>query len=248
MVAPLVSVIMPAYNAELYISESIESVMNQTYTNWELLITDDRSTDNTHHIVRDYVIKDERIKLFINHENGGAGVARNNSIKQARGRFISFLDADDQWLPEKLTKQVYFMLKHNYPFTFTAYRKIEQGRLKSSVIPPKFTTYNKLLSGNVIGCLTAMYDAQILGKKYMPLIRKRQDMALWLKILENVPKAYCLTDILAFYRVDSGMTQNKLEILKWQWLLYRDVLKLNVFKAIYHFIIYSAKGFFKYLV
>ena len=243
---PLVSVIMPAYNAEKYISESIESVLTQSYQNWELLITDDRSNDNTQQIVEEYCARDKRIKYFINKENGGAGVARNNSIENASGRFIAFLDADDQWLPEKLTKQIAFMLKNNYEFTFTAYQKLESGELRGLITPPESTTYKKLLSSNVIGCLTAIYDTQALGKVYMPLIRKRQDMGLWLNILKRVPKAYCIPDILALYRVDSGMTQNKLEILKWQWLFYREVIKLNIFKASYHFFIYSVKGFLKH--
>lgn len=246
MQEPLVSVIMPAYNVEKYISESIESVLAQSYQNWELLITDDRSTDNTQRIVEEYCINDKRIKLFINKENGGAGAARNNSIKEANGRFIAFLDSDDQWLPEKLNKQINFMLKHNYAFTFTAYQKLEQGELRGTIKPPAFTTYKKLLSSNVIGCLTAVYDANKVGKQYMPLIRKRQDMGLWLKILKNLPKAYCLTEVLAIYRIDSGMTQNKLEILKWQWLFYRNVVKLNIFKSTYHFFIYSVKGFLKH--
>lgn len=243
---PLVSVIMPAYNAEKYIAQSIDSVVKQSYQNWELLITDDRSNDNTQQIVKQYSNQDSRIKLFVNEENGGAGVARNNSIQQAKGRFIAFLDADDQWLPEKLTKQIAFMQKNNYAFTFTAYQKLEGEQLRSNVIPPNLTTYKKLLSSNVVGCLTAIYDTEILGKQYMPLIRKRQDMGLWLNILKQVPKAYSLPNVLALYRVDSGMTQNKLEILKWQWLFYREVVKLNVFKATYHFFIYAVKGFLKH--
>jgi len=248
MQEPLVSVIMPAYNAEKYISESIESVITQSYKNWELLITDDRSTDATQQIINEYAIKDQRIKLYINEQNGGAGVARNNSIKQANGRFIAFLDADDKWLPEKLTKQISFMLKNNYAFTFTAYQKMEAEHLTGVISPPSITTYKKLLSSNVIGCLTAVYDSDLLGKQYMPLIRKRQDMGLWLKILEQVPKGYCLPDVLALYRVDSGMTQDKLEILKWQWLFYRNVVKLNIFKSAYHFVIYSVKGFLKHSI
>ena len=245
MKEPLVSVIMPAYNAEKYISESIESVLTQSYQNWELLITDDRSNDNTQQIVEEYCVRDKRIKLFINKENGGAGVARNNSIEKAEGRFIAFLDADDQWLPEKLTKQIAFMLENNYKFTFTAYQKLESGQLKGSVTPPESINYRKLLSSNVIGCLTAIYDTQALGKLYMPLIRKRQDMGLWLDILKQVPKAYSLPDILALYRVDSGMTQNKFKILKWQWLFYRKNLNLNIFEAIQCFSVYMVRGFFK---
>ncbi|WP_335923206.1 glycosyltransferase family 2 protein [Shewanella chilikensis] len=243
---PLVSIIMPVYNAEKYIDRAINSVINQSYQNWELLITDDLSNDCSQKIVQEYSKQDNRIKLFVNEENGGAGVARNNSIKHAKGRFIAFLDADDQWLPEKLTKQINFMLINKYAFTFTAYQKLEGEKHKGIVIPPSSTTYKKLLSSNVIGCLTAIYDAEVLGKQYMPLIRKRQDMGLWLKILKEVPKAYSLPTVLALYRVDSGMTQNKLKILKWQWLFYRKVVRLNVFEAIYHFSIYAVKGFMKH--
>jgi glycosyltransferase involved in cell wall biosynthesis len=243
---PLVSIIMPAYNAERHIAESIESVISQTYNNWELLITDDRSSDATQQIINEYAINDSRIKLFINEQNGGAGVARNNSIKQANGRFIAFLDADDQWLPEKLTTQISFMLKNNYAFTFTAYQKLESETLKGTVTPPQFTTYNKLLGSNVIGCLTAVYDSKELGKHYMPLIRKRQDMGLWLNILKQTPKAYSIPDILALYRVDSGMTQNKFKILKWQWDLYRKVIGLGLFKTSIYFCSYAICGFVKH--
>ncbi|WMS94876.1 glycosyltransferase family 2 protein [Pseudoalteromonas sp. HL-AS2] len=248
MKLPLVSIIMPAYNADQYIEQSIESVLSQTYANWELLITDDRSTDGTQAIVKAYADRDVRIKLFVNAENGGAGIARNNSIKKAKGRYIAFLDADDKWLPEKLTTQISFMLKNDYAFTFTAYQKVEGDEKKGIVIPPEFTCYKKLLSSNVIGCLTAVYDVEKLGKKYMPLIRKRQDMGLWLDILKDLPKAQSIPNVLALYRVDSGMTQNKLEILKWQWRFYRDVVKLNIFNATYHFFIYSVKGFLKHSV
>ncbi|BED87988.1 glycosyl transferase [Pseudoalteromonas sp. MM1] len=246
MQEPLVSVIMPAYNAEDYISESIESVLTQSYKNWELLITDDRSTDTTQKIINEYAIKDHRIKLFINEQNGGAGVARNNSIKQAKGRFIAFLDADDLWLPEKLTKQISFMLKNNYAFTFTAYQKMEAEHLKGVISPPSTTTYKKLLSSNVIGCLTAVYDSGLLGKQYMPLIRKRQDMGLWLNILKQTPYAYSIPTVLALYRADSGMTQNKLKVLKSQWNLYREVQGLNILRSIKYFVVYALKGYLKY--
>ncbi|URQ99014.1 glycosyltransferase [Pseudoalteromonas sp. SCSIO 43095] len=247
MEKPLVSVIMPAYNAEKYIAQSIDSVVKQSYQNWELLITDDRSNDNTQEIVKQYSNQDSRIKLFVNKENGGAGVARNNSIKQAKGRFIAFLDADDQWLPEKLIKQIAIMQKNNYAFTFTAYQKVEGNEKKAIITPPKYTTYRKLLGGNVIGCLTAIYDTEVLGKKYMPLIRKRQDMGLWLNILKDVERAYCLNEALALYRVDSGMTQDKLEILKWQWLFYRKEMKLSVMMTSYYFAIYCYNALLKYL-
>ncbi|EGI74682.1 MULTISPECIES: glycosyltransferase family 2 protein [Pseudoalteromonas] len=243
----LVSIIMPAYNAECFIEKAVESILKQTYSHWELLITDDGSTDGTLKIIKKLIEADKRIKLFTTNRNAGAGAARNNSIKQAKGRFIAFLDADDQWLPNKLNVQINFMLEKKLAFTFTSYQKIENNKKVGIIVPPKFTTYNSLLNGNVIGCLTVVYDTETLGKKYMPLIRKRQDMGLWLEILKEVPKAYGLQEVLALYRVDSGMTKNKFEVLKWQWLFYRTVVGLNFFRAMYHFIIYSAKGLAKYL-
>ncbi|MDQ9094142.1 glycosyltransferase family 2 protein [Pseudoalteromonas haloplanktis] len=246
MSTPLVSIIMPAYNSQKYISYSIESVLKQNYTNWELLITDDMSSDGTKEVVKSYALRDSRIKLFSTNKNSGAGVARNCSIENAQGRYIAFLDADDQWLPTKLYEQVNFMLSNNYAFTFTSYQKLEGELIKGTVLAPKSVTYRQLISSNVIGCLTAMYDTEAIGKCYMPLIRKRQDMGLWLEILKKVPKAYSLSAVLAIYRVGSGMSQNKLEILKWQWIFYRDVLRLNFFRACYYFSIYSIKGFIKY--
>lgn len=243
---PLVSVIMPTYNAEKYLAESINSVIAQTYDNWELLITDDRSSDNTLAIAKHYVAKDSRIKLFIQEQNKGAGAARNNSIENASGKYIAFLDADDLWVPEKLEKQVSFALANNHAFTYTSYRKLSDGKLLAVVTPPESTTYNKLMYSNVIGCLTAMYDAEQLGKRYMPLIRKRQDMGLWLDILKDVPKAFCLSEPLAYYRVGVGMSTNKFKILSYQWRFYRDVVGLGVFRAIFTFSIYALKGFSKY--
>ena len=247
MPQPLVSVIMPAYNAEQYIAQSIESVISQTYMSWELLITDDQSKDSKQEIVKAYADRDSRIKLFISTENGGAGVARNNSIEQAKGRFIAILDSDDFWHEEKLTKQISFMLGYDVAFSFTAYQKVSADELKGVIYPPQFTTYNKLLQSNVIGCLTAIYDAEKLGKNYMPSIRKRQDMGLWLQLLKLTDKAYCLREVLAFYRVDSGMTQNKIKILKWQWRFYRDVVQLPFLKSLFYFLVYSFKATFKVL-
>lgn len=243
---PLVSVIMPSYNSEATIRESIESVISQTYSNWELLITDDLSSDKTREIVKQFCSDDKRIKLFINAENGGAGAARNHSIGQAKGRYIAFLDSDDLWHREKLSKQIRFMEENYIGLSYTAYQKIENNELRGVVNPPPHTSYKKLLNGNVIGCLTAIYDTELVGKQFMPLIRKRQDMGLWLNILKVIPKAHCLREVLAYYRVDSGMTQNKLKILKWQWRFYRDVVQLSYLNASYRFIIYSIKGLLKH--
>lgn len=247
MKAPLVSIIMPTYNSSDYIIDSIQSVIEQTYTNWELLITDDCSTDDTVEIIESIASYEHRVKLYKSEINLGAGESRNNSISEARGKYIAFLDSDDIWLPEKLTKQVEFASSNNYLLTFSGYKKFSEHGIGGEVEIPSYTTFRRLLKSNVIGCLTAMYDAEVLGKIYMPKIRKRQDHALWLRILKKVDKAYGLQEPLALYRVGSGMSRNKFKILKWQWKLYREELNLSFLKSAYVFIHYVLKGYLKYL-
>lgn len=240
------SVIMPSYNAEKTIAHSIDSVLTQSYTNWELLITDDKSSDNTVTIINDYVAKDSRIKLFKNDQNLGAGGSRNRSIKESKGRYIAFLDSDDLWLEHKLVVQIDYMQKNNIALSYSWYQKFgDEG--DGGVVKPKLTiTYQQLLYSNIIGCLTAVYDTELLGKRYMPLIRKRQDMGLWLNILKDVDMAYGVPEILAKYRVDSGMTQNKFKILKWQWNFYREVVQLSVIKTLFYFVFYCFSGLVKH--
>lgn len=242
---PLVSIIMPSYNSAKTIAESIESVIAQTYQNWELLITDDVSVDNTKDIVRSYCANDNRIKLFELNRNSGAGASRNNSIENSKGDYIAFLDSDDLWFQDKLSTQIVFMKLNNILLSYSAYQKFSSEGDGGVIIPPSSVTYEQLLTGNVIGCLTAVYNAKILGKRYMPLIRKRQDMGLWLNILRDVDKAYGINEVLAKYRVDTGMTQNKFNILKWQWIFYREVVGLNFLKTARCFILYAYKGFLK---
>lgn len=245
---PLVSIVMASYNSELTIRESIDSIINQSYENWELLITDDCSIDDTQEIVRNYASLDSRISFFVNDVNSGAGFSRNESIVRSKGKYIAFLDSDDIWLPCKLEKQVKFMEDESILFSYTSYQKFSKNGLRGNYIPPLTVTYNELLYGCVIGCLTVMFNAEVLGRQTMPLIRKRQDMGLWLKLLELCGKAYALHDVLALYRVDSGMSKNKIDAALFQWKLYRDVLGLNLFKSIKCFFFYSVKGFFKYMI
>lgn len=242
---PLVSIIMPSYNSAKTIVESIESVISQTYENWELLITDDVSVDHTRDIVRTYCEKDDRIKLFELDKNSGAGASRNKSIENSKGDYIAFLDSDDLWLSDKLLTQIGFMEVNNVLLSYSAYQKFDANGDGGVISPPSSVTYNQLLTGNIIGCLTAIYNAKVLGKRYMPLIRKRQDMGLWLNILKDIDKAFGVENVLAKYRVDTGMTQNKLKILKWQWAFYREVVGLSFFKTIKCFILYAYKGFLK---
>ena len=159
----LVSIITPSYNSAEFIAETIESILAQTYTNWELLITDDCSTDNTKDIVTKYIQQDNRIKFFRLENNSGAGVARNNSIKEAKGRFLAFCDSDDCWLPTKLQKQLKFMVDNGYEFTCTSYESYnEEGETKVGYIEcKKEISYWTLLKDNSIGCLTSIYDTAL---------------------------------------------------------------------------------------
>ncbi|MCG9535336.1 glycosyltransferase family 2 protein [Providencia huaxiensis] len=220
--------------------DSINSVLNQTYPHFELIIIDDLSTDNSINIINSF--SDHRIKLIQLTQNGGAGVARNTGIEAAQGRFIAFLDSDDLWRPNKLEVQLSHMIEGNYPLSYTQYQKFTQDGKGKLVIPPNTVTYNELLYCNIIGCLTAVYDTKILGKQFMPLIRKRQDMGLWLKILAQGYTAYCCPQVLADYRTDSGMTQNKIDAAKYQWKFYRQELSFNIIKSTKYFIGYAIKG------
>lgn len=242
----MVSIIMPTYNSDQTVVESIQSVLSQTYKNWELIIVDDRSTDNTWQVIQTYADKYDNIRVYQNKENLGAGASRNFAIKKAKGRFIAFLDSDDLWMENKLAEQIPFMLENNYPLTYTHYSRFNNEEELSVVTAPEYTTYKKLMYSNVIGCLTAVYDTQKLGKRYMPLIRKRQDMGLWLDILKETPKAYCLPKPLAKYRMDSGMTANKFSVLSYQWKFYRDVVGLSLPRSLFTFSVYAVKGTMKH--
>lgn len=232
----LVSIITPSYNSEKYIVETIKSVLHQTYQHWELLITDDGSTDTTVKIVEEYIKKDHRIQLF-KIQNSGAAIARNNSIKNAKGDYIAFLDSDDIWLPEKLGKQMHFMHKNKIALSYTFYETINElgVDLNKLIKPPLKLTYKDNLYSNYIGCLTAMYDVSILGKVYMPVIRKRQDYALWLKILKQIPYAMGIDESLALYRVrENSMSSSKIEMLKWNWKLFYNIEKLGLLKSSFY--------------
>lgn len=222
----LVSIIMPNYNSEHYIAGTIESIINQTYSNWELLITDDCSSDNSTNIIESYCAKDSRIKLFKLENNSGAGVARNNSIKQANGKFIAFCDSDDRWFPNKLELQLDFMMKHGYAFSFTACNLYDgNGNLYGHQSVPKKVTYCSMLRNCAVPSSTAMYDASILGKMYMPKIRKRQDWGLWLDIVKKCGAGYGLNETLMNYLMrNDSISANKLSLLKYNYNVYHEHL------------------------
>lgn len=239
-----VSVIMPAYNSEPFVAASIESVLAQTYSDLELLIVDDVSSDKTASVVESYMRKDPRIRFFRQPQNAGAAEARNRAIGEARGRYIAFLDSDDLWLPEKLHRQIGAMRTEKWPFTYTAYTRIdEQGQPLGEVGVPSTVTYAELLKTCIIGCLTAVYDTEAFGKVLMPSIRKRQDFGLWLRLLKMTPRAYGIREPLALYRVRSdSISSNKKSAALYTWRLYREVERLSLFWSLWFFSHYAVRG------
>lgn len=237
MKTPLISIVMPSYNCSQFIEETINSIVQQTYENWELIITDDCSTDNSVDLIKQFIQKDERIKLLSNEVNKGAAMTRNNSIEAAKGDFIAFLDSDDLWLPEKLEKQLIFMQEKGVDFSFTAYQQIdEKGKLLNKIIKaPSKVNYNGVLLSCPIGNSTVMYNVKNHGKFYVPDIRKRNDDALWLKMLKVIPYAYGLNEVLMLYRIrENSLSSNKLELVKYHWYLYREIEKLSIFRSVFH--------------
>jgi teichuronic acid biosynthesis glycosyltransferase TuaG len=239
---PLVSIIVPTYNSSNFIKDAIESVKSQTYINWEMIIVDDCSKDNTVEIIKGEMKKDKRIKLICLEKNSGAAFARNTAIQNARGKYIAFLDSDDLWYPEKLEKQVAFMQENDIAFSFTSYRIInEDGTETDKIINvPEEIDYKGLLKNTIIGCLTVMLDVSKLGLVQMPNIRTRQDTALWLSILKKGYKAYGIQEPLSKYRkVNGSISSNKLKMAKQNWRMYRDLEKLNVIYASWCFVNYA---------
>lgn len=223
----LLSIITPSYNCSSFIGETIESIQAQTYTNWELLITDDCSSDNSREMIKSYADKDPRIKLMVLDKNSGAGVARNNSIKEAKGRYIAFCDSDDRWYPEKLEKQLQFMKDNNCTLSYSSYDVCdENGKIIGYVECLKELTKSKIIRDNGIGCLTAIYDSKILGKHYMPNMRKRQDWCLWIDIIQSGGVAKGMQQPMALYRDRANsISSNKIEMLKFNYEVYHTFLK-----------------------
>lgn len=244
----LVSVVIPMYNAELFIKETITSVINQTYKNIEIIVIDDKSKDKSAKIVEEMQKLDSRIRYIEVAENKGVANARNIGIKNSKGRFIAFIDSDDLWKPNKLENQIKFMLDNNYGFTFTAYEYInENGATMNKIIHTKnCVNYKNLLQGNCIGCSTVIIDKSIISKIYMPEVR-HEDYVTWLNILKLGNKAYGLEENLGYYRkFKNSLSGNKIQAAKWTWNIYINVEKLPRHKAIYYFTKYALKNIKKH--
>ena len=245
MIDDLVSIIMPAYNAEKYIAEAIESVLKQTYRNWELIIVNDCSIDATEQIVKKYQEQDQRIRLCSLIKNKGVANARNTAIKNAVGRYLAFLDSDDMWLPEKLEKQIGFMKRNNYVFTYHQYRHFASSDKVGEIVKiPSQLDYKDALKGNSIGCLTVCLDKSKIKPFIMPA-QRHEDYITWLNILkENEIAAYGLQRDFGRYRVDSkdSVSANKLKSAVWTWKVYRDSQLLSVLKSVYYMCFYITSG------
>jgi len=222
----LVSIIMPSYNTANYISLTIESVLKQTYNNWELIIVDDCSTDNTDEVVAKY--DDKRIIYLKNKKNSGAAVSRNKALKNARGKWIAFLDSDDLWYSTKLEEQIKFMKKNDYSFSYTNYREIDESGKENGfeVSGPRKITTRGMYHYCWLGCLTVMYDAEKIGVIQIVDIKKNNDYAMWLKVIKKTD-CYNYDKVLAQYRKRSGSISNHgyLKLVKWHYKMFKEAEK-----------------------
>lgn len=246
----LVSIIMPCFNASETIQKAIESVRRQNYENWELLITDDCSSDRTNEIVSKLMLEEPRIKLFKLGENQGVAAARNYSISHAKGSYIAFLDSDDCWLPTKLESQLSVMIKKGYVFSYTGYRKIninDEIISKPINVSEKGVSYLDLLKHNEIGCLTVVVHASLLKDKVFRKVG-HEDYVMWLTILKCGVKAFGINEVLSYYRVgNESISSNKVKSAKFTWNIYRRVEKLSFIQSLCYFSSYACHSFIKYL-
>ncbi len=230
----LVSIIMPSYNTDRFIQETIECVLSQTYSNWELIIVDDCSSDKTKELLSKII--DSRIKVIYNEKNSGAAVSRNKALAVAKGRYIAFLDSDDLWHSDKLQKQVEFMRDNGYHFSYTKYEEISEAGepLNIFISGPKCITRHKMLNYCWMGCLTVMYDADYVGTIQIKDVKKNNDYAMWLKVSEKT-NCYLLDENLAKYRIRQGSIsrQSKLKLIKHHYLLFRVAEERSVVSSVF---------------
>jgi glycosyltransferase involved in cell wall biosynthesis len=235
MESALVSVIIPTFNSAQFIAEAIQSVQLQSYSNWEILLVDDCSTDATLAVISDLITTDNRIQLFQLAVNSGTGVARNLGLEKAKGKYIAFLDADDLWKPHKLEKQIQWMQDHKLPFTFSFYDCIDEvgNSMNREVQAPRALTYNQLFFCNYVGNLTGIYEVDFFGKIPISSIRKRQDWMLWLTILKKIKWAKPVPESLASYRIRANsISTAKVNLLQYNYAVYRQFHGYNAIVAV----------------
>ncbi|RKI30435.1 glycosyltransferase family 2 protein [bacterium 1xD8-6] len=233
----LVSIIMPTYNCAKFIARTFDSLQAQTYQNWELIVVDDHSQDNTKKIVEEYMKNDSRIQYHLLDVNSGAAVARTTAMKLAKGSYMAFLDSDDIWTPDKLERQIKWMNDNGYAFSCTAYEQIgeDDNLLNRTIKTIEKTDYNRLLLDCPVGNSTVVYDVEKMGKFEVPNIRKRNDYALWLQMLKKEKYIWGMPDVLMKYRIrQNSISSNKFKLLKYHWTLYREIEHLSVLRSAFH--------------
>lgn len=244
---PEVSIITPCYNSSKFLEETISSVQNQTFTDWEWLITDDRSADDSVEIIQK--INDPRIKLIAADKNGGAGHARNISLKNATGRFITFLDADDFWEPNFLEEMICFMKKENAEIAYSTYARCDEN-LEPKIEDfkaDKVVTFDNLLKTCRLSLLSSMYDSKRVGIEYFPEGSKREDHVMWLNLLKKIPEGKPLAKTMAKYRMHAtSVSRKKQHIIKDQYLVYKHFMEFSTVKSLYYTANWAINGFLKY--
>lgn len=222
----LVSIITPSWNCGKFLEETIRSIQTQTYQNWEILFQDDCSTDDTKELVEQMALKDARIKYECNAKNSGAAISRNNALRRAKGRWIAFLDSDDLWLPEKLERQLKFMVDNNYHYSYTSYCEINEQSVETGILitGPKHISKTGMFSFCWLGCLTVIYDKEHVGLIQIADIKKNNDYAMWLKVCRKAD-CYLLDECLAKYRrgrVGSISTHGYSTMIRWHYKLWHE--------------------------
>lgn len=246
-----VSIITPVYNASRFLEKTAVSVFNQTYTNWEWILVDDCSTDSSWEILKELLKKDNRVKIFKNEKNLKSGKTRNFAIEKAQGRFIAFLDSDDLWHKEKLSIQIPFMIENQCYFSHTSYGYIsEEGKkIKSTFHVSTKVNYKNLLKRTEISCLTAIYDAEKIGKFYMSQHARKQDYALWLSILKNGTVCCGIDQELAYYRqVKNSATSKKYKLVLKHITFLKETQNFSTVKALYYTGYWMVNGFIRYFI
>lgn len=244
---PEVSIITPCYNAEKYLEETIQSVLHQTFQDWEWIITDDGSKDNSIQIIEKY--NDPRIILIKAEKNGGAGYARNLSLERATGRFITFLDADDVWDTNFLEEMVSFMKRENAELAYSNYARCDENLVPkiADFKADKVVNFNNLLKTCRLSLLSSMYDSRRVGKEFFPEGNKREDHTMWLNLLKKIPEGKPLPKTMAKYRMlPNSVSRKKSDIIKDQYLVYKDFMKFSTLKSMYYTAHWAFNGFIKY--
>lgn len=246
---PMISIVMPAYNAGKFITEAINSVVNQTYKNWELIVIDDGSSDNTVETIKFLAAEDERIHFYANEKNIGVAETRNRGFDIANGEYIALLDSDDIWLCEKLEKQIVLAKEKEADIIYTSYEIIDihGNKTKEDYIVPSKTGFDELLGENHIGCSTVLLRKRIIEKYRFNKSFYHEDYVLWLQLLKDGFSAYGLTEALVKYRLYTGSrASNKFKSAKMRWIIYREYLKLPLIKSVKSIISYALAGIKKY--